>query len=62
MSWRNSEGGYLRNILMARVYDVAVETPLEEAVRLSEQVTSAHHNPLMSTTWRSRAPSIRCRG
>lgn len=38
MSWRNEEGGYLREILMARVYDVAIESPLEEATRLSEQV------------------------
>ena len=36
MQWRNDEGGYLREILMSRVYDVAIETPLEPAARLSE--------------------------
>lgn len=41
MAWRNEEGGYLREILMARVYDVAIESPLEEATRLSEQASSS---------------------
>ena len=36
MQWRFEEGGYLREILMSRVYDVAIETPLEPAARLSE--------------------------
>ena len=36
MPWRHEEGGYLREILMSRVYDVAIETPLEPAARLSE--------------------------
>ena len=36
MQWRTEEGGYLREILMSRVYDVAIETPLEPAARLSE--------------------------
>ncbi|BDA45868.1 Threonine dehydratase [Coccomyxa sp. Obi] len=35
MQWRNQQGGYLREILTARVYDVAVETPLELASGLS---------------------------
>eukprot|EP00891_Asterochloris_glomerata_P009871 jgi/Astpho2/9871/Aster-08331 len=38
MQWRNQPGGYLKEILTARVYDVAVQTPLEEAVRLSEEI------------------------
>lgn len=36
MDWRNQPGGYLREILTARVYDVAVESPLTEARALSE--------------------------
>ena len=36
MQWRNEPGGYLREILTAKVYDVAVETPLEKAEKLSE--------------------------
>ena len=39
MPWRTEEGGYLREILMARVYDVAIESPLDEATRLSDQVS-----------------------
>eukprot|EP00884_Botryococcus_braunii_P017652 jgi/Botrbrau1/4570/Bobra.60_2s0056.1 len=38
MQWRKTEGGYLRQILTARVYDVAVETPLEKAQLLSQQL------------------------
>lgn len=37
-SWTREAGGYLRQILNARVYDVAEETPLEEAKRLSEEL------------------------
>lgn len=37
-SWRFQSDGYLRQILTARVYDVAVQTPLEEAKKLSEQL------------------------
>lgn len=29
MQWRSAPGGYLREVLTAKVYDVAVETPLE---------------------------------
>lgn len=29
MQWRTAPGGYLREVLTAKVYDVAVETPLE---------------------------------
>ena len=29
---------YLQRILTARVYDVAVETPLDRAVKLSERI------------------------
>ncbi|KAG2485896.1 hypothetical protein HYH03_015341 [Edaphochlamys debaryana] len=36
--WRFQADGYLRAILTARVYDVAVQTPLEEARKLSEAV------------------------
>ncbi|KAK2077121.1 hypothetical protein QBZ16_004755 [Prototheca wickerhamii] len=36
VDWRNQPGGYLREILTARVYDVAVESPLTEARALSE--------------------------
>eukprot|EP01023_Acetabularia_acetabulum_P051426 TRINITY_DN5681_c0_g2_i3.p1 TRINITY_DN5681_c0_g2~~TRINITY_DN5681_c0_g2_i3.p1 ORF type:complete len:622 (+),score=117.01 TRINITY_DN5681_c0_g2_i3:102-1967(+) len=36
--WRNSIQGYLKEILMANVYDVAVETPLEEAPKLSDEL------------------------
>lgn len=35
-AWRFESGGYLRQILTAKVYDVAVETPLDLAPRLSE--------------------------
>ncbi|KAG2425919.1 hypothetical protein HXX76_013293 [Chlamydomonas incerta] len=38
--WRNQQDGYLRAILTARVYDVAIQTPLEEARKLSEAVGS----------------------
>uniref|UniRef100_A0A7S3QRM5 Threonine dehydratase n=1 Tax=Dunaliella tertiolecta TaxID=3047 RepID=A0A7S3QRM5_DUNTE len=34
--WRFNLDGYLREILTARVYDVAVQTPLEEAKKLSD--------------------------
>ncbi|KAF8072663.1 TD1 [Scenedesmus sp. PABB004] len=34
--WRLSVDGYLREILTARVYDVAVQSPLERAEKLSE--------------------------
>ncbi|PNW86098.1 hypothetical protein CHLRE_02g073200v5 [Chlamydomonas reinhardtii] len=36
--WRNQQDGYLRAILTARVYDVAIQSPLEEARKLSEAV------------------------
>jgi len=36
--WRYEPDGYLRAILTARVYDVADQTPLEEAKKLSEAV------------------------
>ena len=34
MQWRNAPGGYLREVLTAKVYDVAVETPLHKAEQL----------------------------
>eukprot|EP00882_Tetradesmus_deserticola_P009548 GHRQ01010082.1.p1 GENE.GHRQ01010082.1~~GHRQ01010082.1.p1 ORF type:complete len:591 (+),score=253.76 GHRQ01010082.1:116-1888(+) len=34
--WRFTQDGYLREILTARVYDVAVQTPLERADKLSD--------------------------
>lgn len=34
--WRYEPDGYLRQILTARVYDVAVQSPLEKASKLSE--------------------------
>lgn len=34
--WRWTQEGYLREILTARVYDVAVQSPLEKAEKLSE--------------------------
>jgi threonine dehydratase len=34
MQWRNAPGGYLREVLTAKVYDVAVETPLDKAEKL----------------------------
>ncbi|GAB4821594.1 hypothetical protein N2152v2_008640 [Parachlorella kessleri] len=40
MQWRNEPGGYLREILTAKVYDVAVETPMQKAEKLSEQLGS----------------------
>jgi Pyridoxal-phosphate dependent enzyme len=39
--WRFEEAGYLRAILTARVYDVAVETPLERAAQLSARCGSS---------------------
>lgn len=36
MQWRNTQWGYLREVLTAKVYDVALETPLELAEKLSE--------------------------
>lgn len=39
-SWRWAPDGYLREILTARVYDVAIRSPLEEAQKLSEQLGS----------------------
>ncbi|KAG2434973.1 hypothetical protein HYH02_011972 [Chlamydomonas schloesseri] len=36
--WRHQQDGYLREILTARVYDVAIQSPLEEARKLSEAV------------------------
>lgn len=36
MLWRNSLDGYLRQILNAHVYDVAEQTPLEQAAGLTE--------------------------
>ncbi|CAK0786451.1 hypothetical protein CVIRNUC_009664 [Coccomyxa viridis] len=35
IAWRMEPGGYLKSILNARVYDIALETPLEEAKQLS---------------------------
>ncbi|KAI8464153.1 MAG: threonine dehydratase I [Monoraphidium minutum] len=40
-SWRFEPDGYLRAILTARVYDVAVITPLDKAVKLSDAVGSS---------------------
>jgi threonine dehydratase len=40
MSWRLQPGGYLREVLTAKVYDVAAETPLERAEKLSTQLGS----------------------
>jgi threonine dehydratase len=40
MAWRLQPGGYLREILTAKVYDVAAETPLERAEKLSTQLGS----------------------
>eukprot|EP00803_Ostreobium_quekettii_P009291 evm.model.scf_1274.1 EVM.evm.TU.scf_1274.1 scf_1274:27392-29569(-) len=37
-AWRTTANGYLVQILKARVYDVALQTPLEEADMLSEQL------------------------
>ncbi|KAL0049357.1 hypothetical protein WJX82_000351 [Trebouxia sp. C0006] len=37
-TWTREAGGYLRQILNARVYDVAEETPLQEAKHLSEEL------------------------
>jgi threonine dehydratase len=37
-SWRFEPDGYLRAILTARVYDVAVVTPLDKAVKLSDAI------------------------
>ena len=48
MQWRFEDGGYLREILMSRVYDVAIETPLEPAARLSEALGNTVHDPLRS--------------
>ena len=39
--WRYSPSGYLRKVLTARVYDVAVETPLQPAPRLSERLSAS---------------------
>ncbi|EFJ50298.1 hypothetical protein VOLCADRAFT_88765 [Volvox carteri f. nagariensis] len=36
--WRFGPDGYLREILTARVYDVAIQSPLEKAQKLSEAV------------------------
>ncbi|GLC42052.1 hypothetical protein PLESTB_001062900 [Pleodorina starrii] len=36
--WRFEPDGYLREILTARVYDVAIQSPLEEAKKLSEAI------------------------
>ncbi|PRW39107.1 threonine deaminase isoform A [Chlorella sorokiniana] len=38
MAWRNKPDGYLKNILTAKVYKIAVETPLQEAQQLSKQL------------------------
>ena len=40
MPWRLQPGGYLREVLTARVYDVAVETPLQKAEGLSKLMGS----------------------
>lgn len=40
-SWRFEPDGYLRAILTARVYDVAVVTPLERAAKLSDAIGSS---------------------
>jgi threonine dehydratase len=40
MPWRLQPGGYLREVLTAKVYDVAAETPLERAEKLSTQLGS----------------------
>lgn len=40
MPWRTQPGGYLREILTAKVYDVAIESPLEKAETLSEKIGS----------------------
>ncbi|GAB4818367.1 hypothetical protein N2152v2_005413 [Parachlorella kessleri] len=36
--WRNQPGGYLREVLTAKVYNIAIETPLVKAETLSEQL------------------------
>nr|QKY14837.1 threonine deaminase (THRD) chloroplastic [Polytomella parva] len=36
--WRFSSEGYLREILATRVYDVAIQTPMEEAKKLSQAI------------------------
>ncbi|CAL8464367.1 g3902 [Coccomyxa elongata] len=38
ITWRLEPGGYLKNILNARVYDIAIETPLEVAKQLSDEL------------------------
>jgi len=40
ITWRSQPGGYLKEILTAKVYDVAVETPLQKATKLSETLES----------------------
>eukprot|EP00873_Tetraselmis_striata_P045441 jgi/Tetstr1/465705/TSEL_000894.t1 len=34
--WRFEKGGYMKSILTARVYDIAIQTPLEKAEKLSD--------------------------
>jgi hypothetical protein len=36
LAWRREQGGYLRQILTAKVYQVAKETPLQYCESLSE--------------------------
>ncbi|KAI7838609.1 hypothetical protein COHA_007616 [Chlorella ohadii] len=38
LAWRLKPDGYLKNILTAKVYKIAVETPLQEAKQLSKQL------------------------
>jgi hypothetical protein len=64
MQWRNTAGGYLREVLTAKVYDVAVETPLEVAEKL--RYTRRCSTPPSWHFHGSRAASARaascCRG
>ncbi|KAL6777354.1 hypothetical protein ACKKBF_B21200 [Auxenochlorella protothecoides x Auxenochlorella symbiontica] len=39
-AWRHQPGGYLREILTAKVYDAVVETPLQPATQLSQALQS----------------------
>lgn len=50
MQWRNQPGGYLREILTARVYDVAVRTlPACMDVYLNGSGKLVHATPLVRT-------------
>lgn len=58
MQWRSAPGGYLREVLTAKVYDVAVETPLEEAAKLRWGATGRGKPPAVGSPWGEAS----CRG